>query len=210
MISVLVPFASNDPRRVQIFEWVKARWENVFPNFEVCVGTSDPNNFSRSHARNEAFAASTGDTILVTDADTACPVDNVLAALYAVEHGAPWIIAHQEYYSLTEAYTDVLLEQASIIALEPPFPANWVMRNKSQAGVLVMPRAAYESVGGYDERFIGWGYEDNAFAVRLDRAWGYHSRVPGPMLHLWHDPGENFQQPFIDHNKALFDEEVAS
>lgn len=208
-VSLLIPFASEDIRRLQIFDWVEARWEDTCPGFEMCIGHDEPNDFNRSKARNKAFEESTGEIIVISDADTACPIDNVLGALKFIENGSTgWVIAHTEYYSLTEEYTDWLITQPPGMVLSPPFPCNWRMVNKSQAGVLVMTRRAYERAGGYDERFDGWGYEDNEFAVRLTRQVGPPTRIYGPMLHLWHPRGLDFDQPNIDYNEKLYRETV--
>lgn len=208
-VSLIIPFASEDIRRLQIFDWVEARWDDTCPGFEMCVGHDDPKDFNRSKARNKAFEESTGDTIVISDADTACPIDNILGALQVVQRNEPlWVIAHSDYYSLTEEYTDWLITQPPGMAFKGPFPNNWVMRNRSQAGVIVMPRSIYEEVGGYNEEYDGWGYEDNDFAVRITKKYGPPQRVFGPMLHLWHDPGLNFQQPNIAYNEALYQKTV--
>ncbi len=54
-------------------------------------------------------------------------------------------------------------------------------------GVFLIARDAFVRVGGWDERFLGWGGEDDAMSYKIER-----SRMPaveldqGPALHLWH------------------------
>lgn len=209
MVSLILPFATVDPRRQQIFDWVLERWHRLFPDWEIIVGSDDEEPFNRSRARNNAFLVSTGDLIIVSDADTITTPQNIQQAVDLIEGlNRPWVVAHDIYYSLTESFTDRLLREEPDMDLGDmqSWTSNWRMVNKSEAGVLVMPREAYEAVGGYDERYKGWGYEDNAFCHKLDRIWGKHARTQGPMLHLWHDPGENFNQPYIAHNLDLFEE----
>ena len=53
---------------------------------------------------------------------------------------------------------------------------------------LVVGRADFERVNGFDARYEGWGHEDVDLAVRLRRA-GLRCGWPGPratVLHLWH------------------------
>lgn len=203
MISLIIPFGSTDPRRQQIFSWVLNRWEALFPDWEICLGSSDLDNFNRSAARNRAFEMSSGDIIVISDADTITTPENVNAAIDMVADDTPWVIAHNVYYSLTEeATTNFLAADPAVDLTRFAWTAHWKMAQRSQAGVLVMPREAFWQVG-YDERFQGWGYEDNAFAETMDHVWGKHQRTRGDMLHLWHDPGENFKQPHIKYNEKL-------
>lgn len=41
-------------------------------------------------------------------------------------------------------------------------------------------------VGAWDERFVGWGGEDDAMSVKLQRARAPVVQQPGPAWHLWH------------------------
>lgn len=70
---------------------------------------------------------------------------------------------------------------------------------------MLAPREAINAVGGFDERYTGWGFEDSDLVVRLMRH-GLHIRR-GPadtaVLHLWHpdNPRDN-----ADRNRALLEE----
>ena len=70
---------------------------------------------------------------------------------------------------------------------------------------MLAPRTAIDAVGGFDERYTGWGYEDSDLVVRLMRQ-GLHIRR-GPadtaVLHLWHpdNPRDN-----ADRNRAMLEE----
>jgi hypothetical protein len=47
-------------------------------------------------------------------------------------------------------------------------------------------------MGGFDERFVGWGFEDMAFQATIVGLYG-HERIEGDVYHLWHDrstPGD--------------------
>jgi hypothetical protein len=54
------------------------------------------------------------------------------------------------------------------------------------AMITIMPREAFEAVGGMDERFRGWGGEDVSFLRALDTLWVKHKNTPNDVLHLWH------------------------
>jgi predicted glycosyltransferase involved in capsule biosynthesis len=57
------------------------------------------------------------------------------------------------------------------------------------SGVLAVPRALWDAVGGFDERFVGWGFEDLAFWSACTALAGGFERIPGRMIHLWHPKG---------------------
>ncbi|MGH8041980.1 MAG: galactosyltransferase-related protein [Rudaea sp.] len=75
-------------------------------------------------------------------------------------------------------------------------------------GVFLIARAAFVRIGGWDERFRGWGGEDDAMSYRLER-----SRVPAieldqrPALHLAHPRprATTFEQPHYAANRALLE-----
>lgn len=57
---------------------------------------------------------------------------------------------------------------------------------------LAVWRSDFERVNGFDERFIGWGYEDSDLAIRLINA-GVLVRRAGSgttVLHLWHQEND--------------------
>jgi N-terminal domain of galactosyltransferase len=58
-------------------------------------------------------------------------------------------------------------------------------------GIVVVRRSAFETAGGMDENFSGWGGEDDALSVALDRS-GAVMRIltHETAFHLWH-PREN-------------------
>ena len=60
-----------------------------------------------------------------------------------------------------------------------------------QGGLVFFSRQAWNSIGGFDSRFTGWGNEDNDFAERLRRAgqrieWADRDAIS--IFHIWHPP----------------------
>jgi len=54
------------------------------------------------------------------------------------------------------------------------------------AGIQICPREAFEKVGGWDERFRGWGGEDHSAMQAMDTLYWRHKTLPGQHLHVWH------------------------
>lgn len=205
MISVLIPYWSTDPHRDRIFNWIYRRWKALLPDGEICVADSDVG--SRSAARNVAFASCKGDVIVVADADTMVRYQALRTALSIVSEPdqRTWVLPYTTYFNLTQSYTAELLFRPPDI--NPPDPDDWDYKLiTAESGVMVMTRETWETVGGYDESFIGWGYEDNAQALALDTLWGQRTCVPSSVFHLWHDvPVDGaFNSPMIETNRARF------
>ncbi|KAA1055252.1 tetratricopeptide repeat protein [Azospirillum argentinense] len=93
------------------------------------------------------------------------------------------------------------LSAAPLNAVCPRFP---LMHRDSPGGGAFFDRAALLAAGGYNERFVSWGYEDDEIVERLRRLGLRVERVPGPLYHLEHARPENStdRNPFIDANKA--------
>jgi predicted glycosyltransferase involved in capsule biosynthesis len=53
-----------------------------------------------------------------------------------------------------------------------------------------VPRNIFEQVGGFDEKFVGWGGEDNAFWHSCKIVSGEPLRIDGFVYHLWHEKAD--------------------
>lgn len=209
-ISILIPW--RDPRdgseRFKAADYVARRWKHQYPDAQIVFGDHDPTKpFNRAVARNAAFAQSFGDLVIISDADTITEKENVEEAISLLERGAPWVIAHRVYYSLTNECSQSIMSRPVYERIPSRIEYHWKMERKSEAGVLVMPRDAFV---GYNAYFQGWGYEDNEFAARTNGFVGNAERTNGAVYHLWHERGDaDFDQPHIEANKLLYDKTKA-
>lgn len=74
-------------------------------------------------------------------------------------------------------------------------------------GSFVIRREAFVALGGWDERFRGWGGEDDALSYRIERSGLACTEIDiGPALHLWHPRAATFGQPYYEDNLRLLDE----
>ena len=54
-----------------------------------------------------------------------------------------------------------------------------------------MRRNLYNALGGFDERYLGWGAEDDAITVKLQRMTTELAVLEGrAAVHLWHERGD--------------------
>lgn len=72
-------------------------------------------------------------------------------------------------------------------------------------GAFLMRRTLHQYLGGFDERYLGWGGEDDAMSLRLGRTTNEVAVVQGrTALHLWHarQPEMTFGNPHYQNNLA--------
>lgn len=207
-ISVLVPYAPAGPERERSWRWLEQRWRDKFPDAELLLGTPDdvpdPGRFCRAAAINRAYAQASGDVFVIADADTAFVPDSVRLAVS--QAGQRWVLPSL-YVRLSEAVSDAWLASHPT---SPP-PVDWEAGVEEDwpanvSGLVVVSRAAFERVHGFDERFTGWGCEDEAFASSLSALWGPPLRLAGHHAwHLWHPrpPEHSVEQPTYLPQRAL-------
>jgi len=73
-------------------------------------------------------------------------------------------------------------------------------------GLFLIRRKTYLRLGGFDERFLGWGGEDDAMTRKLERAGIALSEIgEEPALHLWHPRSRDstYDQPHYEANRTL-------
>lgn len=210
--AVLIPFRSDDPDRIRNVKYVLAHVQDEWPISSI-IQCMDREDFNRSRARNVAAkgAYKSAEVFIFLDADSIVDVKQIeLGIEIAKEHG--WCFPYNEYRSLSrEGTINFLLNiplQEEAELYKPDYDYIFPSADHpepSVGGCIIVHRDAWGAVGGWDERFIGWGEEDRAFALSLDTLIHPEVRVPGPLYHLWHPWSEEecFEQPHFMENRVL-------
>ncbi len=189
LVSVLVPFAPAGAERDAAWAWNRRRMERMFPTLELCVGAPDrvghPGEFSRSLALNRAAELATGHVFAVCDADTTYPSAADFSYATGCALNGEWTLP-ERYIRLGPRCSSAWMASG----FHAPPPTNWERDVEQEypfanSGVVVLPREAFERVGGFDQRFKGWGGEDDAMRAALEALWSPPTRY-GIALHLWH------------------------
>lgn len=210
-VSVCFPFRLVDRHRSRVARWVMERYRQLLPDYELCVGEPDPAApFNRSQGINRAFRDSQGKIIIISDLDVMFDPDQVRAAVERVREEDTWGFSFSHYYTTKEEMG------RQIIRREPSDPVASVGINEHncdawheevQSGNMIISRPNFHAVGGFDEDFIGWGYEDMAFTAAADFLVAPHFRIPGQIIHIWH-PRPMTTDEIMNHvtrNKNLFE-----
>lgn len=182
-VSVIVPFDSKGcEHREAAHRYVTGWYRQQHPTWEIIEAGCD-GDWSKGRALADGVARATHEVLVIADADSITEPEVLNEAVIRVAAGAPWVVPHKMVYRLSRAHT------ARVYAGRKPStggtsrsPYTGVLGG----GITVLTRAAWNTVGGIDERFIGWGGEDLAFGWALETLCGPPVRLSAPLFHLWH------------------------
>jgi hypothetical protein len=202
-LSLLVPFRDDlTAGRADNWAWLRQYWEAALPAAEIVLGDAPGVPFSKTCALNAAFRRSTGDVIVLLDADCYIEAAVITDCAHEIRQGRErvpvepvWFIPYRHLFRLTGDATLTLI--ASDPADPYPFlsPPDIIDIGPSSGSgfghwfgalIQIMPREAFQLVHGMDPRFRGWGGEDVAFVLTLDTLFGPHRLTVNQVLTLWH------------------------
>lgn len=176
MVDVVIPYAGECPHRARALERVRG----LYPWPVTIAHGGSP--WSKGAAVMPVVEASSADVVVLADADVW--TDGIHEAVAEVVAGAAWAIPHRAVYRLTEVSTKAL-------ALGQPWEhletAERPYLGVEGGGVLAIHRSLFMQVP-LDPRFLGWGQEDESWAVALRTVLGAPWRGHAPLVHLWHPP----------------------
>jgi GT2 family glycosyltransferase len=138
--------------------------------------------YSRAWAFNVGARVAFAEALVLHDNDMLAPVDYAKEIVGRLDDGYEVVNLKRFIFYLSEEDS---ARAVAVGAFAPEAAPNAVMQN-ALGGTVAVSRAAYVSIGGFDESFIGWGGEDNEFWQRAQtrRVWSYGYL---PIIHLWHD-----------------------
>lgn len=189
----LVPRRNDGGHRDRLWAWCRARWQQYLPDIAIYEGHHDDGPFNRAAAVNEAarLADLDGrwDVGIVIDSDVFLRVSDVRAAIDRATETGKVTWPHLRWRELREDWTDRVLREPMDLGPEPTRDEMdllvGVTNPISWSCCIVIPRAIWDDIGGFDERFRGWGWEDMAFQSLITGLYGYE-RLGGDVLNLWH------------------------
>lgn len=198
-VSILIPFKPDGGQRDAIFKWVKKFYENKFPGVELCIADFET---TKSQGVNKAAKLATKDIFVIADADIIFNPKIIIDAVKLLEKH-PWVIPFQKVQYLNEQNTK------NILLSESDWPPK-ALREASEyelvtvGGINVLPREFFLGVGGFDERFIAWGGEDDAFEIAVSTLFGDYARIDCNIYHLWHPAKREYDNPNYASNFELY------
>ena len=191
----LVPRRADNGHRDKLWAWCRRRWETIFPDIPIIEGHHEEGPFNRSAAINRAArAAGEWDLAIVIDSDVFLRQSQVQAAIYLAAQTGKVTWAHRRWRGIREDWSKRIVADKRDLGPELERVEDmdvWVERTNpiSWSCCFVVPRAVYDDAGGFDERFVGWGFEDLAWQSLVVGLYGFE-RIEGDVIHLWHPRSE--------------------
>ncbi|TXH43259.1 MAG: hypothetical protein E6Q97_34315, partial [Desulfurellales bacterium] len=171
-VAVLVPRRSDKGPRDVLWNYTRPYWEDL--GFEIFEGDHTDNGpFNRSAALNTASdLAGDWEYAILLDSDVLVNLDTVRRAIEYSSRTGRIVHPFRVWKGLDQHHTNLVMQG---------FKGSWEGGVKLSywtniSACVVVPRSVWDTVGGFDERFVGWGWEDSAFMWASDCLVGNHLR----------------------------------
>lgn len=147
--------------------------------------------FNKSRAMNAGYKIARGKVLVFGDADMVMPINKLMVACVGCEKTFAAINPYVNVVDLSPA----LSETFNPVELPPDDTPSVSGPNRFGAGeflcfaggIFVIRKAFFEQLGGMDESFCGWGGEDDAMSIKINRTTRDHAVAQsGTAFHLWH------------------------
>jgi glycosyltransferase involved in cell wall biosynthesis len=206
-LSVIIPFKAKCPEREKIFNWVLKRTQLILPKAEIIVGSDDRNPheyFNKSMAINDAVEKSTRDFILILDADAFIDAPAFEKAYKLIKQNA-MVVVSKNIRFLSSKFSKKLLKLDAGIGVKDiaNLDDEVLYEGGSVSMALLIHKEKFVEMNGFDERFVGWGGEDDAFYFAYSTLFGERITTDYTGYHIYHPRLNNSKQ-----SKTLEEENI--
>src|SRR5690606_8632154 len=121
--------------------------------------------------------------LFFADADTWVPADQLALAVETARETGRLTHAFDGYHRLDSTNTRLGMRTDPQRIRVARYAAAGKRFTNHVSGATAVPLQMWRRVGGFDERFVGWGFEDQVFHLACEVLGGGTERVPGPAIH---------------------------
>lgn len=199
-VACAVPWRPGQPDRERHHAIVKAHLRSILPDAHHVDVDTGHEAFCLAGCRNQGVRAAEEaacDVVVLCDADTLPEKEPLLEAVEGAADGRLHL-PYRLFKGFSPKGTAAFLSGTPAHQCEVELQTEW-----STGGIMVIQPDAWWRMGGSDERFRGWGFEDTAARVAADALLGPTVRHDGTIYHLWHPTARNPASPLFKANEAL-------
>jgi len=176
-----------------------------YGNINHVIFAADDNSFRKAALINEAvWNVSDSEYIAMIDND--CILRDVTVEKLLPINECSVYIPYNSINFLRESHTRQLLRKGSFTQSKP---LQDLHISKYTGGINVFSRDTFDTVGGFDEAFVNWGAEDDAFHIKCKRLVGPIDRIESDteLLHIWHPSSKTLEYtqsaPYMRNKKRV-------
>ena len=196
-VTVCVPFRGGALDREIHADYVSERLREMLPDARHLVVDVE-GEFSRARVRNEAVRRAGSGVVVLCDADTLPEEQALRDAIDGAARDGRLHLPYTRYRALSPEGT-LAVYARGVDPMDAPVEDE---SRRPIGGVWVISVDAWWAVGGMDEEFKGWGFEDDSFFVAANVLLGDTVRHEGAITHLHHKSAANLRSPSYRTNRA--------
>lgn len=170
--------------------------------------------FKKSYCFNYATSVAVHDILCFWDVDIIISQKYIRKAYEYILNGT-----YDHVYPFNGIFIDIQKDMFNPYVLNYDFEGlekHWTGKHaslhlassESPGGCNMISKKAFEKIGGYDARFIGWGFEDTDFLYRSKKinSVTYLQESDAICWHIHHDNAIRTENPYYNHNLLIFNQ----
>jgi len=186
--SLLMPYSRGDAARDRFIHWLLDYYSHHLPEAEIILagdGHAAGELPNRSRMRNNCARQATTDLFLFLDADCLVKPAEARAAVERARAGTALTMWRGVDYLTAEETARITSGPADEV---PEIRITGVGKRIElcKGFNFALTRGTFAAAGGFDERFVGYAYEDIAFTAAVETLAGECERLPHDAAHLYH------------------------
>jgi predicted glycosyltransferase involved in capsule biosynthesis len=135
--------------------------------------------------------------------------DDLIENGLKIVRDVPWVAPMNQKFDLTWQASNQLMNMKPDVKLKDlnlTVSRKWGAERCRAGAMLMITKENFEKAGGFDERFLGWGFEDNAFMLSAEATIGSYVETDNIAYHLWHPLSINQYPDLTAKNRELYAE----
>jgi predicted glycosyltransferase involved in capsule biosynthesis len=152
------------------------------------IGESNNVVFNRSQARNNGVLKSKKNNLVIVDSDNIVNLDLIIKGLNLLKEGM-LIKPFTSIHYLNETATLNFINGNNKLTINS-YDKTYLLPNqlniRKSGGIYIIKKDTWKDLGGMNEKFDDWGFEDTEFNLRFEKKYQPITFLKGNNYHLYH------------------------